>query len=106
MSKWDNETAEWYAEKYENYATNKLGVRALKLAENSTVVGTGCALRHASEQATSGTLVGIDPVPHANLAKLPPFLFQKHRHFYHAGVLGVICPFNYPGRVRCRFWNL
>ncbi len=67
MSKWDTKTAEWYAEKYGDYATNKLGVEALKLAEDSTVVdigcGTGCALRHASEQVISGTLIGIDPVP-------------------------------------------
>ena len=67
MSKWDTKTAEWYAEKYGNYATNKLGVSALKLAEDSTVVdigcGTGCALRHASEQVTNGSLIGIDPVP-------------------------------------------
>lgn len=67
MSKWDTKTAEWYAEKYGNYATNKLGVNALKLAEDSTVVdigcGTGCALRHASEQVINGILIGIDPVP-------------------------------------------
>lgn len=67
MSKWDTETAEWYAEKYGEYATNKLGVGALTLEADSTVVdigcGTGCALRHASEQVTSGTLVGIDPIP-------------------------------------------
>lgn len=67
MSMWDNKTAEWYAEKYGDYATNKLGVETLKLAEDSTVIdigcGTGCALRHASEQVISGTLIGIDPVP-------------------------------------------
>ena len=67
MSKWDAKTAEWYAEKYGNYATNRLGVSALKLAEASTVVdigcGTGCALRHASEQVTKGSLIGVDPVP-------------------------------------------
>jgi len=67
MSKWDTETAEWYAEKYGEYATNKLGVGALELAAESMVVdigcGTGCALRHASEQVTNGTLIGIDPIP-------------------------------------------
>ena len=66
MSTWDTKTAEWYAEKYGEYATNKLGVGALTLPEYSTVVdigcGTGCALRHASEQVTNGTLIGIDPV--------------------------------------------
>lgn len=67
MSKWDTETAEWYANKYGEYATNKLGVEALSLDVNSTIVdigcGTGCALRHASEKVTHGSLVGIDPVP-------------------------------------------
>ncbi|MCD8522383.1 MAG: class I SAM-dependent methyltransferase [Saccharospirillaceae bacterium] len=66
MSNWDIKTAEWYAEKYGDYATNKIGVSALKLPEDSTVVdigcGTGCALRHASEQVTKGALIGIDPV--------------------------------------------
>lgn len=67
MSDWDSETAEWYAEKYGEYATNRLGLEALKLVPNSTVVdigcGTGSALRHASAAVTSGKLVGIDPVP-------------------------------------------
>ena len=67
MSQWDTETAEWYAEKYGNYDTNELGLEALTLFENATVVdigcGTGCALRYASDQVTSGTLIGIDPVP-------------------------------------------
>lgn len=67
MNKWNAETAEWYAEKYGEYATNKLGVEELKLEADSTVVdigcGTGCALRHASKQVTRGSLVGIDPVP-------------------------------------------
>ena len=67
MSKWDTETAEWYAEKYGEYATNRLGVAALTLEADSTVVdigcGTGCALRHVSEQVTEGSLVGIDPIP-------------------------------------------
>ena len=67
MSKWNTETAEWYAEKYGEYATNKLGVEALELKPDSVVIdigcGTGCALRHASEQVTTGSLIGIDPVP-------------------------------------------
>lgn len=67
MNEWDAETAEWYAKKYGDYATNLLGVKDLNLASDSTVVdigcGTGCALRHASNQVTSGTLIGIDRVP-------------------------------------------
>lgn len=67
MSNWDTETAEWYAEKYGEYATNKLGINALTLAADCTVIdigcGTGSALRHASETVTHGALIGIDPVP-------------------------------------------
>ena len=59
MSKWDTETAEWYAEKYGEYATNKLGVESLKLNTDFVIVdigcGTGSALRQASEQVTTGT---------------------------------------------------
>ncbi len=67
MSEWNTETAEWYAEKYGEYATNRLGVEALTLEPDSKVIdigcGTGCALRHAAEQVTNGSLIGIDPVP-------------------------------------------
>lgn len=67
MSTWDSETAEWYTKKYGEYATNKLGVEALKLDADSTVIdigcGTGCALRHAAKRVVNGTLIGIDPVP-------------------------------------------
>ena len=67
MSKWDTKTAEWYAEKYGEYATNRLGIEALKLEADCIVVdigcGTGSALRHASKQVTNGYLIGIDPIP-------------------------------------------
>ncbi|OMH38030.1 hypothetical protein BGP75_07030 [Motiliproteus sp. MSK22-1] len=67
MSKWDSETAEWYAEKYGEYATNRLGTAAVEFSPESTVVdigcGTGSALRHAAKQVTNGVLIGIDPVP-------------------------------------------
>ncbi|MBU2710788.1 class I SAM-dependent methyltransferase [Zooshikella harenae] len=67
MSDWNAETAEWYAHKYGEYPTNKLGIEALKLPDNSIVIdigcGTGCALRHAAKQVTQGVLIGIDPVP-------------------------------------------
>lgn len=67
MNDWDTETAEWYAEKYGEYPTNRLAVEALHLAADSTIVdvgcGTGSALRHAADQVTNGTLIGVDPVP-------------------------------------------
>lgn len=66
MAEWDAETAEWYAQQYGEYATNRLGVAALELAPDSIIVdigcGTGCALRHASARVTTGKLIGIDPV--------------------------------------------
>lgn len=67
MSEWTNETAEWYADKYGEYATNRLAVDGLVLSPSATVVdvgcGTGSALRHAASRVTSGRLIGIDPVP-------------------------------------------
>ena len=67
MSKWDTETAEWYAVNYGEYATNRLSLEALKLEPDFILVdigcGTGSALRHASVQITSGSLIGIDPAP-------------------------------------------
>lgn len=67
MNKWDADTAEWYADKYGEYDTNRLGIEALDLSVSSVVVdvgcGTGCALRHASKKVITGALIGIDPVP-------------------------------------------
>lgn len=67
MSAWDSESAEWYAQHYGEYATNRLGLDALDLPPDATVVdigcGTGSALRHASARVSSGTLIGVDPVP-------------------------------------------
>lgn len=67
MSKWTTETAEWYAQQYGEYATNRLGIDALNLSADAVIVdigcGTGSALRHASVQVTQGQLIGIDPVP-------------------------------------------
>ena len=67
MSEWNAETAEWYARKYGEYATNRLAVEALELLPNSVIVdvgcGTGSALRHAATSVTNGTLIGVDPVP-------------------------------------------
>lgn len=67
MSEWNTEIAEWYAENYGDYDTNRLGIEALALEAHSTIVdigcGTGCALRHAAKHVTHGQLIGIDPVP-------------------------------------------
>lgn len=67
MTTWNTETAEWYAEKYGEYDTNRLGIEGLGLSESSAVVdvgcGTGSALRQISAVVTSGALIGVDPVP-------------------------------------------
>lgn len=67
MSDWNRETAEWYAEKYGEYATNRLGVDELDFFDGAVIVdigcGTGAALRHAASKVAQGQLIGIDPVP-------------------------------------------
>lgn len=67
MSEWTAETAEWYAEHYGEYATNRVAVDRLELAPDATVLdigcGTGAALRHAAGRVTRGRLIGVDPVP-------------------------------------------
>lgn len=66
MTEWNNETAEWYAEKYGEYPTNHAALEGLDLSPELVVVdvgcGTGSALRFASEKVTKGKLIGIDPV--------------------------------------------
>jgi len=66
MSNWDATTAEWYAEKYGEYATNRLAVDALEDVNPDTVLdvgcGTGAALRHASLRWPNSRFVGVDPV--------------------------------------------
>ncbi|MEM9487565.1 MAG: class I SAM-dependent methyltransferase [Myxococcota bacterium] len=67
MSDWTAETAEWYADKYGEYPTNRITIEQLDLPSDATVVDIGCgtasALRHAATKVTTGTLIGIDPVP-------------------------------------------
>ena len=67
MSDWNSDTAEWYAENYGEYPTNRLAVDALDLPRDAVIVdvgcGTGAALRHAASRVSDGLLVGIDPVP-------------------------------------------
>ena len=67
MSTWTAEIAEWYADKYGEYATNRMGIDALELDSDDVVVdigcGTGAALRHATGVVAEGRLIGVDPVP-------------------------------------------
>ena len=67
MSDWNRETAEWYAEKYGEYATNRLGIDEIDFVDDAVVIdigcGTGAALRHAASKMTKGRFVGVDPVP-------------------------------------------
>ncbi len=67
MSDWNSDTAEWYAEKYGEYATNRLGVDEIDFFDNATIIdigcGTGAALRHATSKVANGKFIGIDPVP-------------------------------------------
>lgn len=66
MSEWNAETAQWYADKYGEYATNRLAVEALELAPDAVILdigcGTGSALRHLADRVPRGTLVGVDPI--------------------------------------------
>ena len=66
-TEWNAETAEWYAERYGDYPTNRLAVDEIELTDGSVIIdigcGTGSALRHVSTKIKGGSLVGIDPVP-------------------------------------------
>jgi ubiquinone/menaquinone biosynthesis C-methylase UbiE len=67
MYEWNDETAERYARKYGECATNQIPVEVIQLPTNATIVdigcGTGSTLRRAAEFITNGVLIGIDPVP-------------------------------------------
>lgn len=93
MSEWTAETAEWYADKYGEYATNRLAVDALDLSSDVTIVdvgcGTGAALRHvASGRALSGRassggerggpLIGVDPI--ARMVEIARERAASHAH--------------------------
>jgi ubiquinone/menaquinone biosynthesis C-methylase UbiE len=64
---WNDETAERYARKYGDCATNRLPVEKIQLHNKATIVdigcGTGATLRRAADFVTDGALIGIDPVP-------------------------------------------
>ena len=67
MSAWDDAAAQWYADRYGEYATNRLAVDALDLGDDDVIVDVGCgagpALRHASTRMTGGRLIGVEPTP-------------------------------------------
>lgn len=67
MDAWNEETAEWYAAAYGEYATNRLAVDAIDVARDAVVVdvgcGTGSALRHIAPRVPEGRLIGVDPTP-------------------------------------------
>lgn len=67
MTEWNAEIAEWYADNYGEYPTNRLAIDALGLPMDAVVLdigcGTGAALRHAAPSVTQGRLIGVDPVP-------------------------------------------
>lgn len=64
---WNNETAERYARKYGDCATNRIPVEQIQLPSQANIVdigcGTGATLRRAADFITDGALIGIDPVP-------------------------------------------
>jgi len=82
MSEWNAETAEWYAEKYGEYATNRLAVDALDIASDAVVVdvgcGTGSALRHIAARVPDGTLIGVDPI--SRMLEIARERAAKHPH--------------------------
>ncbi len=67
MGEWDAKAAEWYAERYGEYATNRLALGQVEVPPGSVVVdigcGTGYALRQVAARVADATLIGIDPVP-------------------------------------------
>lgn len=65
MAEWTDETADWYATNYGEYATNRLAVDAIEIARDAVVVdvgcGTGSALRRLAPRVPEGRLIGVDP---------------------------------------------
>jgi len=63
---WTDETAERYARKYGDCATNRIPVEKIELPPSATIVdigcGTGATLRRAADIVTEGVLIGVDPV--------------------------------------------
>jgi tRNA G46 methylase TrmB len=61
MSEWNAQTAEWYAEKYGDYPTNRLAVSKIEFMDDPIIIdvgcGTGAALRHAASEITGGLLI-------------------------------------------------
>ena len=63
---WNDETAERYARKYGECATNRIPVEEIQPLSDATIVdigcGTGATLRRAADFVAEGVLIGIDPV--------------------------------------------
>ena len=71
-SSWTAETADWYAQNFGEYATNRIAVDQLIkdsiLNDNTKVVvdvgcGTGSALRHVASKLPNCQLIGVEPTP-------------------------------------------
>lgn len=65
MSDWDAAAAEWYAERYGEYPTNRLALDDIDLPADGAVLDIGCgtaaALRHIGRRV--GRAIGVDPAP-------------------------------------------
>lgn len=86
MAKWNRESAEWYAERYGEYATNRLAIDRLELPSEAAILdigcGTGAALRHAVTRGARGLLVGVDLVPRmVEIARERSATAQDRLHF-------------------------
>ena len=64
---WDDEMAEWYAEKWGNHPSNFMTVELAELSPDDVVLDIGCgsgaAVRKAATMLSEGRVIGIDPTP-------------------------------------------
>jgi SAM-dependent methyltransferase len=63
----DDETAEWYVEKYGEHPTNRMTVEFAGLKSDDVVLDIGCgsgtAVREAASAIPEGRVIGIEPTP-------------------------------------------